>query len=465
MILKISTSHRPATDLGFLLHKNPARLQTFNVSFGRIHVFYPEASDDRATAVLLLDVDPVGFVRGRRGPPGEARALEHYVNERPYVASSFMSVAISEAFGTAMGGRSKERPELAETPIPLEAEIAVLPCRGGEQFLRRLFEPLGYELEARQHSLDENFPDWGESKYFQVRLSSSKRLSELLSHLYVLIPVLDDDKHYWVGTDEVEKLLDKGAGWLVTHPEKQLITDRYLRRKRSLIKAALERLLEEEPDPDEEQETHDQEEAVVEERISLNEERLGSVLSALKATGAKRVVDLGCGEGRLLQLLIKERQFEAIVGMDVSYRALEIASRRLRLEQMAPAQRERVKLIHGSLIYRDKRLDGFDVAAVIEVIEHLDPPRLAAFERAVFEAAKPGAVVVTTPNIEYNVRFTTLPAGTLRHKDHRFEWTRSEFEVWAASVANRFGYAVRFLSVGPEDPDVGAPTQMGVFTR
>lgn len=364
-----------------------------------------------------------------------------------------------------MGGRSKERPELAETPIPLEVEIAVLPCRGGEQFLRRLFEPLGYELEVSQQALDEKFPDWGTSRYFRVRLRSRKRLSELLSHLYVLIPVLDDDKHYWVGTDEVEKLLSKGAGWLATHPERQLITERYLLRKRSLTKAALERLLEEEPDPDTEQETHDQEEALVKERISLNEHRLGSVLSALKATGGKRVLDLGCGEGRLLQLLMKDRHFEAIVGMDVSYRALEIASRRLRLDQMAPAQRERVKLIHGSLIYRDRRLEGFDVAAVVEVIEHLDTSRLAAFERVVFEAVKPSAVIVTTPNVEYNVRFTTLPAGTLRHKDHRFEWTRSEFEGWAASVADRFGYAVRFLPVGPEDSDVGAPTQMGVFTR
>lgn len=465
MLISISTTHRPATDLGYLLHKNPARLQSLNVSFGRIHVFYPEAADDKATATLLLDVDPVGLVRGRRGPAGEGRALEQYVNDRPYVASSFMSVAISEAFGTAMGGRSKERPELADTPIPLDIEVAVLPCRGGEQFLRKLFEPLGYEVEADHYLLDEQFPEWGESRYFRARLRTNKRLAEALSHLYVLIPVLDDDKHYWVGTDEVEKLLQKGAGWLASHPEKQLIAERYLRRQRSLTKEALERLLEEEPDPDENQEARDEEEASVEERISLNEQRLGSVLTALKSTGAKRVMDLGCGEGRLLQILMKERQFEEIVGMDVSHRALEIASRRLHLERLAPKQREKVKLIHGSLIYRDRRLEGFDAAAVIEVIEHLDPPRLAAFERAVFEAAKPGAVVVTTPNVEYNIRFTTLPAGTMRHKDHRFEWTRREFENWAASVADRFSYAVRFLPVGPEDPEVGPPTQMAVFTR
>jgi 3' terminal RNA ribose 2'-O-methyltransferase Hen1 len=177
------------------------------------------------------------------------------------------------------------------------------------------------------------------------------------------------------------------------------------------------------------------------------------------------VVDLGCGEGRLLKTLIEDRGFERIVGMDVSWRNLEIAQRRLFLDRMPAAQRNRIELIHGSLMYRDKRLGGFDAASVIEVIEHLDPPRLAAFERVLFEHAKPRAVVITTPNSEYNVKFATLPEGRLRHKDHRFEWTRAEFASWAGNVATRFGYQVRFVPVGLEDSSVGAPTQMGVFTR
>ena len=146
-------------------------------------------------------------------------------------------------------------------------------------------------------------------------------------------------------------------------------------------------------------------------------------------------------------------------------RALEIAGERLRLERLSPAQRERIKLWHGSLTYSDARLDGFDAAAVVEVIEHLDPARLAAFERVVFERARPGTVVVTTPNVEYNVKFPSLPAGQFRHRDHRFEWTRAEFETWATGVAERFAYAVRFLPIGPRDPAVGAPSQMGVFVR
>ena len=466
MLLTIRTTHRPATDLGFLLHKNPARVQSFTQSFGRAHVFYPHASEDVCTAALLLDVDPVGLVRGRRGPSGESGALEQYVNDRPYVASSFLSVAISDVFGTAMAGRSKERPDLATTPIPLVARIAVVPCRGGENILRRLFEPLGYSVSTTSHPLDQTNPTWGPSRYFTVELSATTQVSQLLTHLYVLIPVLDDEKHYWVGTDEVEKLLRHGEGWLASHPERDTIARRYLRHRRSLVDDAIARLVsEDDPAIDEAAETRDAEEAMLERPLSLNEQRLATVLATLKGSGAARVVDLGCGEGRLLKLLLEDRQFAEIVGMDVAYRALEIAGDRLRLDRLPPKQRERIRLIHGSLMYRDSRLTGFDAAAVVEVIEHLDPPRLAAFERVLFEFARPGTVVLTTPNAEYNVRWESLPAGEFRHRDHRFEWTRDQFRAWADRVASRFRYVVRFAPVGPEDPLVGSPTQMGVFTR
>ena len=188
-------------------------------------------------------------------------------------------------------------------------------------------------------------------------------------------------------------------------------------------------------------------------------------MAALRSSGVKRVLDLGCGEGRLLRELLKDKAFAEIVGMDVSHRALEIASQKLRLEDLPAMQKDRIRLIHGSLTYRDKRLAGYDAATVVEVIEHQDPPRLAAFERVLFEFARPQTVVVTTPNVEYNVKFETLAAGKMRHKDHRFEWTRTEFQSWANIIAGRFGYAVRFLPIGPGDPTVGSPTQMGIFAR
>jgi 3' terminal RNA ribose 2'-O-methyltransferase Hen1 len=462
MILEISTTHRPATDLGYLLHKNPARAQVFQLPFGSAHVFYPAATAELCTAALLLNIDPVGLVRGHGGP---GRAAHEYVNDRPYVASSFMSVAISRVFGSAMAGRSTDRPELTEAPLPLSATLAVVPCRGGERLLRRLFEPLGYEVTAQQHALDPVLDSLGPSPYFTVALARTGRLRDLLTHLYVLIPVLDTDKHYWIGDGEVEKLLRHGEGWLGGHPDRELIARRYLRYA-PLVRQALARLVDdEEPAFEEREEARGSDEQALEGSVRLKDQRLGAVLAVLRQSGARRVVDLGCGEGVLLQALVKEPAFQHLLGIDVSHRALVIAADRLHLDRLPPKQRERISLLHGSLVYRDRRLEGYDAATVIEVIEHLDPPRLAAFERALFEFTHPRTIVLTTPNVEYNVRFPGLPPGALRHADHRFEWTRGEFRAWSDTVARRFGYGVRFLPVGPDDPDVGAPTQMAVFSR
>lgn len=467
MLLTISTTHAPATDLGFLLHKHPDRVHDVSLSFGVARVVYPEASELRCTAALLVDVDPVGLVRGRKGGPrGRDASLEQYVNDRPYAASSFLSVALGRVFGTGLSGRSKDRPDLADAVLPLEAHLPVLPCRGGEEVLRRLFEPLGYTVTATEIPLDATFPEWGHSDYFDVHLAGTLRAQELLQHLFVLLPVLDDDKHYWVGDEEIEKLLRRGGDWLAAHPDKELIARRYLRHDRRLTTDALARLLDADAvvDPDEQAEARDAEEEAVEQPISLNEQRLDAVVDAVRAAGARTVVDLGCGQGRLVGRLLRDTDVK-VAGTDVSHRALEVAARRLHLETMAPRQRERVELFQGALTYRDARLAGFDVATVVEVVEHLDPPRLGAFERSVFGYARPRTVVVTTPNREYNRLFPTLPAGSLRHRDHRFEWTRPELAEWADRVGDRYGYTVAITGIGTADPDVGQPTQLATFTR
>jgi 3' terminal RNA ribose 2'-O-methyltransferase Hen1 len=464
MLLTITTTHRPASDLGYLLHKHPGRFQSYDLSFGRAHVFYPEASDDRCTACLLLDVDPVGLVRGKGSETG---LLAQYVNDLPYAASSFLSVAISQVYGSALQGRCKDRPELAATPIPLSARIDVLPVRGGERFLRAVFEPLGYSVEATGRPLDERFPEWGESPYFSLTVARTVTLSELLTHVYVLVPVFDNRKHYFVGDAELEKLLAKGAGWLAAHPEKEEISRRYLKFQPSLYRQALARLVEEEQPSEVGGDTPPgvAAENAMDTPLSLNEERLGAVLAALRGSGARRVLDLGCGEGRLLLELLNDHQFVEVVGMDVSIRALEAARDRLKLDRLPERQAARIKLIHGSLTYRDRRLEGFDSAAVVEVVEHLDPPRLAAFERALFEFARPGTVVLTTPNRECNVNWEAVGPGKLRHPDHRFEWTRQEFCDWASGLAAKTGYSVRYAAVGPENAAIGSPTQMAIFTR
>ncbi|MGW0822953.1 3' terminal RNA ribose 2'-O-methyltransferase Hen1 [Streptomyces sp. NPDC002845] len=477
MFLTITTTgtpERPATDLGFLLHKHPDNAQAFSTSYGTAHVLYPEASPERCTAALLLEVDAVALVRrrkgkGRGGAPDAA--LAQYVNDRPYAASSLLAVALSGVFSSAMRGQCKARPELPEQKRPLRIEVPALPARGGPDLVRSLFEPLGWTVTAAPVALDAEFPEWGDSRYVRLVLESEAlTVAEALRHLYVLLPVLDDAKHYWVSSDEVDKLLRAGDGWLPDHPEQKLITSRYLSRRWSLTRQAMERLelvRLAEADDSEVEEIDNAVEAEAENEAKptpLAVRRREAIVAALKESGAARVLDLGCGQGQLVQALLKDPAFTEIVGVDVSMRALTIASRRLKLDRMGERQASRVSLFQGSLAYTDKRLKGYDAAVLSEVIEHLDLSRLPALEYAVFGSARPRTVLVTTPNVEYNVRWETLPAGHARHGDHRFEWTRAEFREWAETVAERHGYAVEFGPVGPDDPEVGPPTQMAVFT-
>jgi len=462
VLITLTTTERPATDLGHLLHKHPGRAQSFPVSSGTAHVFYPRADEDGCTAALMLDVDPVGLVRGRRDT---TFALAHYVNDRPYAAGSMLAVALGTVFRTAMNGRCGSRPDLAARPIPLVVTVPTLPCRDDVGLVARLFEPLGWRVSAEPIPLDPTFPEWGDSRYVDLRLSGDVRLADALRHLYVLLPVLDNGKHYWVSEDEVTKLLRAGDGWLAGHPERSLISDRYLAHRPTFVRTALARLAEADDTCDEELDNALAAPEVTEDRARpLAELRRAGVLAALRACGARRVLDLGCGGGALLRDLLAEPSFTEIVGVDVSAGALAVAERRLGLDRLSERQAARIRLRQSALTYTDAALAGYDAAVLMEVVEHVDPGRLPALRRAVFGAARPGTVVVTTPNAEYNVRFPSLPVGRLRHPDHRFEWTRAQFAEWAHDVAGSHGYTVRFAPVGEQDPEVGPPTQLAVFT-
>ncbi|TDE28962.1 3' terminal RNA ribose 2'-O-methyltransferase Hen1 [Actinomadura sp. 6K520] len=469
MLLTINTRMSRATDLGFLLHKHPDRVQRFEQSFGTAHVFYPDADDGQCTAALLLDVDPVKLVRTRgRGTPDFS--LGQYVNDRPYAASSLLASAMANVFRTAMRGRCDPRPELAETPIPLEIVLPALPCRGGAAQAGRFFGPLGWEVSAVPVPLDPEFAEWGDSRYVTLTLTGTLRLADALNQLYVLLPVLDDAKHYWMAPDEVDKLIRAGEGWLASHPDRAAITRRYLANRRGLVRTALGRLAdaedatEEALDPAEVEEEPPPE--ADEKSVSLAEHRLQAVVQALRDENARRVIDLGCGSGKLISRLAKDDFFSEISGADVSHRALSHAWRRLGWDKRPRRENDRVTdVFQGALTYADARFRGYEAAVLMEVVEHIDPPRLGAVERVVFGHASPRVVVVTTPNAEYNVRYEGLAHGAMRHPDHRFEWTRAEFRAWADRVAAAHGYRVRHVPVGAGDPEVGAPTQLGVFTR
>ncbi len=472
MLLTLTTTHRPATDLGHLLVKHPDCVQSFDLPAGTAHVLYPEADEHRCTAALLVEIDPLklGGGRGRnQAATPDSFTLGQYVNDRPYAASSLLSSALAKVFRSALRGESRDRPKLAATAIPLAVRVPVLRCRGGAELAVRVFAPLGWTVTATPIPLDEAYPEWGDSRYVDLTLTGTLRLADALNHLYVLLPVLDDAKHYWVAPDEVDKLLRAGAGWLADHPERGLITRRYLAHRRALAGEALARLSElrltDEPSADDSVESAGPTEETDGNRASLAIRRREAVLAALRDSGASRVLDLGCGGGALLTALVADRRFTEVVGTDVSSLALTVAARRLRLDRLPERQRDRIKLWQSALTYRDDRLRGYDAAVLMEVVEHVDPPRLPALEDAVFGHARPGTVVVTTPNIEYNVRYEGLGAGRYRHADHRFEWTRAEFAAWVERVAATHGYTATIAGAGDDDPEVGSPTQLAVFTR
>lgn len=454
MFFSIATTHVPATDLGFLLMKHPDRVHETELTFGKAVVVYPEANERRCEAVLVMEVDPVALVRGRGQGEG---LMSQYVNDRPYAATSFLSVALNRAFRTAMTGESRERAELAKSAIPLEIRVTPLP--GGAEMIDAFFAPLGWDVAIE--------PIAGTSRYVSLTLRGAHRVADALSHLYVLIPALDAEKHYWVGDDELEKLLAKAGGWLAGHPRKEQIAHRYLKRKASLVKAALARLAPEEleeADAEAAETPRLAPEEALEAPTRLNDVRLDTMHAKLKELGAWRVADLGCGEGKLLQRLAQDRKFVRLFGLDASVRELEKASRRLKLER-AGAPVERITLLHGALTYRDARWRDVDAACLVEVIEHLDAERLPVLEAVVFGHAKPRFVIVTTPNVEHNALFAGMAPGAFRHPDHRFEWTRAEFQAWAQGVCERHGYAVEFGPIGAEDPAHGPPTQMAAFRR
>lgn len=421
MLLTITSTRSPATDLSWLLHKHPDKVQFFRATGEQATVFCPEATKERCTAALLLRIDPIDLVRG--AGPGAHTISTQYVNDRPYVASSLLSSALANVYSSALNGRCVDRPDLVETPLPLTVTLAVVRVQGWPDGLVRLFEPLGNTVEAVPHPLDERFPDWGQSPYFTVTLRHTITVRELLEHLYVLLPVLDNSCHSFVQEQDVDILVKKGVNWLARHPERTTITRRFLRRQASLTRLALDRLLtiDEAPADDLPGEPTANEELTTNlllaietgsliadpvvapaRRLTLHEQRLDAVVAGLLASGARSVLDLGCGEGQLLRKLMAEPQFSRILGMDVAYRELLRAKTKLHHDELSPNQRDRLTLLQGSLLYRDQRLEGFDAAALVEVIEHVEPARLPDLTRVVFDFTAPQTVFITTPNAEYN---------------------------------------------------------------
>ena len=461
MLLHFKVRGKNATDLGYLLGKHPDKHQTKDLSFGQAHIFYPEASSNTCSACLLLDIDTTKEMRQNRfdhqGRNANVRAgLDHYVNDRAYVASSLLSTAIAKVYGSALNGNCSTKPELIDQIWPIEAQIAAVSVRGQADLINRFFEPLGYTVNYTPTPLDEHHPEWGTSPYYTLALSGEQSVQAFLQHLYILLPILDNRKHYYYKEAEIEKLLSKANDWLPDHPEQALITRRYFGHKISYRKT-----LEQEEGYGEQEPVQTKEKV---EKISLHQQRHEAVIDQLLSLEAKTILDLGCSTGRLLQRLQKETFFTRLTGADVARSVLQHAAQKLGLRRRNEID-PRIELIQAALTYQDDRFSGYDAALLVEVIEHLDPERLPALEQVVLRYAAPQYVIVTTPNVEYNACYPDLPAGQFRHPDHRFEWDRSTFEQWVKRIANEHSYHYTIHGIGKLDETHGAPSQMAVFSR
>ena len=421
-VLLTITTHQPATDLGFLLHKNPERLHDGGavVRAGarrstrrRPTSAAPPRCSSRSTRSAW---SATARARGQR-----VRRCAQYVNDRPYVASSFLRVAISKLFGTAMTGRSKERPELADAHPPCSKLASrCSPCRGRRRRCsRRLFEPLGYDGGGRSRSpLDAASPSGATAATSTSRSAATMRARDLLEHLFVLLPVLDDDKHYWVGDDEVDKLLRRGGDWLAAPPRTGAdrpplppprppahhatpwpgCSGRGRRRRPATSAEAARRRGGGGREADQPQ-------------------RAAPRRRGRRARPRRRpagCVDLGCGEGKLLRRLLRRPAVRPRSSASTSRTGRwSIAARRLRLDDMPPRQRAARRPVPGRAhlprpppggLRRGGRGRGRSSTST--------RPACGAFERGVFGDARPQPSIVTTPNVEYNVLFETLPAGT-----------------------------------------------------
>jgi SAM-dependent methyltransferase len=403
MLLTLRTPEVRAGGFARLLRHGTEAVHAFDLPGGRAHLFRPSAEE----VAVMLELDPV--------TPGARPSFRGYT---AYSAPEILGSALGRFFASALADED-------DVPQAVEVRVSVLPCTAGEAVFSRIFAPLGYAVHATRRPLDPEQPRAGQGWLYVVALSGRQRLRDVLLHLRILLPFFSTDGLLRESGAGAMELWAEGRPWLETHPEREMLERRLLGRA---------------PPPE------------------LHDRRHEAVLAALKESGARRVLDLGCGTGPLLRRLLDEPQFDEVVGVEVERGALAQAAARL-----PPGGRGRV--LHGSLAYRDARLAGFDAAAIVEVIEHLDPPQLAAFEGVVWETARPATVVVTTPNAEYNTLFEYHRNGRLRHPDHRFEWTRAEFRAWAEGVSTRHGYGVRFGAAGPEDARVGPLTQMAVFGR
>lgn len=441
MLMTITCKGSDAQDLSWLLHKRPDRFQAFNLPYGTAYVFFPEYSDNKCIVTLLLDVESSGLNDICKAKDGEFQ----YVNPRQYLSGSLLSGAITKVFASAIKGVCEEKPELVDKVFNYEMEITSFSCRLNPDYIEKLFLPLGYEIDFTKPS-----GQYSEiaQQFGNLKLIARTTLQKLLSQLFILLPVFDRQLHFWIGESQLEKFIRHSTGWLENHPEKSFIINEYFWPASELKYRVLE-YFNAIPSADEK-------------APGLNALRQEEIINSLIRHDATSILDLGCGNGSLLELLAQEKRFSKIAGMDIAARNIDEARKKL----CSPGRRlcEAEYVFVGSLTYKDKRISNYDALVLSEVIEHFELERMVLVMKNIFEHAKPRLFIMTTPNKAYNIEYL-LKYDEIRHPDHRHEFNEEEFTSFCQKFASQYNYELEMSSIGEKLPELGAPTLMGIFKK
>lgn len=456
MQLAIKATGEGAKMLSFLLSKNPQNLYDRMEKGYRVRLTYTVFSDSEVEALIFVTPDPVELVKNSP----DTYEITQYINDREFVVSSIFCSNTRSALGTALNGRPKEEYlDWAKHAFQLTIGFGPVATDLPDAAIKNLFEPLGYQTEIERGRADYNFQFKERSSARFINLQSKVTLQNALQHLFVLIPVLDDYRHYFIDEREIEKLERYGEGWLADHPLKELIIKRTLRFRELIDQMVLNshqtELINEAVTP----EPNISSQPVV--RLNkLRYQRLVKIIEDLAAR--ESIVDFGAGEGKLSVRLGFIPGVKEILAVEPTekeqLRALKRFSEASRKDDfIAPTP------VWGSLFYYDEQLCGKDVMILSEVIEHIDESRLPRVMDTILGSYKPQVLLITTPNAEYNPVYQ-MEEG-IRHKDHRFEWSRAEFAEWTYCLARNYAYEVQIDGIGEEAEGYGHPSQLAILTR
>ncbi|HWO95040.1 MAG TPA: 3' terminal RNA ribose 2'-O-methyltransferase Hen1 [Bacillus sp. (in: firmicutes)] len=452
MQLSMKVVGEGAENLSRLLAKNPNNLYDREEKGNRTRLVFTSSNEREAEAVIFVTPDPVELVRNSPG----IFDITQYINDREFAVSSLFCSYIRTALGTALNGKPKEEfIEWVDHPFNMEVGFGPVASHLSDQTIRELFEPLGYLIEIERGEADYSFNLKQKSSARYLKLKGQITVQQALRHLFILIPVLDNYKHYFIDEKEIEKIQRYGEGWLDEHPLRSYIIEQSLRFKELINKVPISSSIV--------TENKVNDDVSAPPKIRLNEQRYQAIIDKVESLPLnQKVVDFGSGEGKLSVRLGMVPNVQEILAVEPSessqLRALERFEKAAGKDQfVCPTP------IWGSLFYYDERLRGKDIIILCEVIEHIDEFRLPNIMKTIFGEYRPNALIVTTPNHEYNAVYDM--DENMRHADHRFEWTRGEFKDWCETWIAKFPYSMQLQGIGQEHEEYGFPTQMCTFVR